>query len=73
MSALHGLLYRLSVADGSTSSIDEPGTFLHLADERLVEEPTGLLVQGAVLRLISEFYTFETHDRDNVTLCDHVF
>lgn len=45
--------------DGTTSGVDEPRALLHLGDELLVEETTGLLVQGAV-------------DGDNVALSKHV-
>lgn len=35
-------------ADGSTGSVDEPCTLLHLGDEFLVEQTLGLLVERAV-------------------------
>lgn len=45
--------------DGSTGGVDEVSTLLHLAEELLVEETLGLLVERAV-------------DGDNVTLSQHL-
>lgn len=56
---LEGLGDILLDNDGTTGGVDEPSTGLHLRDEVLVEETTGLLVQGAV-------------NGDNVTLGEHL-
>lgn len=45
--------------NGATGGVDEPRTLLHLGNELLVEEATGLVVQRAV-------------DGDNITLCQHL-
>lgn len=45
--------------DSATGGVNEPSTGLHLSDEVLVEETTGLLVQGAV-------------DSDDVALAEHL-
>jgi hypothetical protein len=39
----------LTLADGATGGVDEPGALLHLADELDVEEALGSFVEGAVL------------------------
>lgn len=56
---LEGLGDILLDDDSTTGSVDQPGTRLHLGDQLLVEETTGLLVQGAV-------------NGDNVTLSEHL-
>lgn len=45
--------------DSATGSVDEPSTGLHLGDQVLVEQTTGLLVQGAV-------------NGDDITLSEHL-
>ncbi len=49
VSALERLLHSFCIANGASSRVDEPRSFFHLADELLVEETMGLLVQRAVL------------------------
>lgn len=55
VAALEGVSDILLDDDGTTGSVDEVRTLLHLADELLVEETLGLLVKRAV-------------DGDNITL-----
>jgi hypothetical protein len=47
-------------ADGTSSSIDEPSTFLHLGDEFLVEHTLRLLMKRTI-------------DCDDISLTEHLF
>lgn len=60
MARLQSLLDGIAVTNGASSSVDQPRTRLHLADEFFVEETTSLLVERAV-------------DGDDITLREHVF
>lgn len=59
VAGLEGLSDILLDNDSTASSVNEPSTGLHLGDEVLVEETTGLLVERAV-------------NGDNVTLGEHL-
>lgn len=59
MARLQSLLDGIAVTNGAPSSVDQPRTRLHLADEFFVEETTSLLMKRAV-------------DGDDITLRDHV-
>ena len=59
VAALEGISDILLDNNGTAGGVDEPRALLHLGDEILVEEATGLLVQRAV-------------DGDDIALCKHL-
>lgn len=78
MARLQSLLDGIAVTNGASSSVDQPRTRLHLADEFFVEETTSLLVERAVLyqkvsMIIWIGICEKTYDGDDITLREHVF
>lgn len=77
MARLQSLLDGITVTNGAPSSVDQPRTRLHLADEFFVEETTSLLMKRAVLEQTVSTNSWigiyeKTYDGDDITLRDHV-
>src|ERR1700734_3117795 len=62
--ALQCAYHRVAIADLAARGVDEVGTALHLADERVVEHVLGLRVQ----RRVDRDHVANTHERFNVVV-----
>jgi len=54
MTTRKGVGYVLPDTDGTTCSVDQPGSFLHFRDELLVEKTLCTFVQWGVLTVSAE-------------------
>jgi len=75
VTAFQRLLDRQSIDNRPSSGVYQPGTLLHLGDELLVEQTSGLLVQRAVLRSKQSARGTRvgvTHDCNHIALRDQI-